>query len=598
MIKTSFGTPIGYGTSLPAASLTSDGSLFFKTASDAGGPTGLYLYGFQLDVSAGTIGEQVSQDWRIASDLTNYLLKAGDTMVGNLSIATPSGGVLLLGGGVNSSVHFNDSGTRIGIPAGNTLAFYTSGLSRLQIDNNGVVTISGNSVWHAGNDGVGSGLDSDLLDGQQGSFYTSLSNSTGTLDINSRTSGALAVSRGGTNNTVSVQGGVLYGSSSTQLAYTSVGVTGQVLQSNGTGQPSWVNASALSSSTANSLTTARQIALSGNVTGSAMFDGSSNITIAATVNNSAQLAGLNPATTATVSTIAQRDGAGDLYARYLNQGSVNNENPAISQVMVTNGSDGFLRKASIGSLATAVAAAGLTGYVAKSGDVMSGSLTVGDQAGEFLQVNGITLNWTGSAITTSGTVSAGLFSGPGTNLSGTATSLTVGNSASLGGVAAAGYALLIGATFTGDITTYRAGAPTTGVIYLGNNSGNRYLYYDGTRYILNGAGLNVGGTMTATGDVIAYSDRKLKKNIVTIENALDKVIALRGVEFDRVEDDTHSIGVIAQEIQEVIPSLVHESEDGTLGVAYGNLVGVLIEAIKEQQKQIDVLTSRLNALID
>ena len=73
---------------------------------------------------------------------------------------------------------------------------------------------------------------------------------------------------------------------------------------------------------------------------------------------------------------------------------------------------------------------------------------------------------------------------------------------------------------------------------------------------------------------------------------------MRGVEYDRIDSGDHSVGVIAQEVQKVVPSIVHESADGTLGVAYGNLVGVLIEAIKEQQKQIDVLTSRLNALID
>jgi hypothetical protein len=135
------------------------------------------------------------------------------------------------------------------------------------------------------------------------------------------------------------------------------------------------------------------------------------------------------------------------------------------------------------------------------------------------------------------------------------------------------------------------------VIYL-DQTNSHYLYFDSANYNLPAGGLILGGTLTASGDVIAYSDRRVKKNIVTIENALDKVKSLRGVEFDRLGTDEHSVGLIAQEVQEVIPSVVRESPNGTLGIAYGNLVGVLVEAIKEQQKQIEVLTARLNKLVD
>jgi hypothetical protein len=83
------------------------------------------------------------------------------------------------------------------------------------------------------------------------------------------------------------------------------------------------------------------------------------------------------------------------------------------------------------------------------------------------------------------------------NAGSASTAGTASNANALGGVGSSGYALLTGATFTGDITTYRAGSPSTGVLYLGNNSGTRYLYYDGSQYILNGAGLSVGGTVSA-----------------------------------------------------------------------------------------------------
>lgn len=104
------------------------------------------------------------------------------------------------------------------------------------------------------------------------------------------------------------------------------------------------------------------------------------------------------------------------------------------------------------------------------------------------------------------------------------------------------------------------------------------------------------GSWTASGDLIAYSDARVKTNVATIENALEKVLQLRGVTYVRTDGEDHSekIGVIAQEIREILPQVVHEQTDGMLGVSYGNIVGVLIEAIKEQQKEIEELKSKLN----
>mgnify|MGYP003636438146 FL=1 len=94
------------------------------------------------------------------------------------------------------------------------------------------------------------------------------------------------------------------------------------------------------------------------------------------------------------------------------------------------------------------------------------------------------------------------------------------------------------------------------------------------------------GSVTASADVVAYSDIKLKENIKTLDGS--KVLQMRGVSFDRKDNGASSSGVIAQEMQKVAPELVSD-DDGTLGVAYGNITGYLIEAIKEQQKQIDEL---------
>jgi hypothetical protein len=105
--------------------------------------------------------------------------------------------------------------------------------------------------------------------------------------------------------------------------------------------------------------------------------------------------------------------------------------------------------------------------------------------------------------------------------------------------------------------------------------------------------LDVSGTIRATGDVIAYSDARVKENVETLDGALDKVMKMRGVSYNKIGEQEKKVGVIAQEILEVLPEVVSQDETGTYSVAYGNIVSVLIEAIKEQQKEIDELKSKL-----
>ena len=100
-----------------------------------------------------------------------------------------------------------------------------------------------------------------------------------------------------------------------------------------------------------------------------------------------------------------------------------------------------------------------------------------------------------------------------------------------------------------------------------------------------------GGSITAAGDVTAFSDARVKTGVTTIENALDKVMNLRGVRYQRkdMEDKKFHIGVIAQETQTIVPEVVNENEKGYLNVAYGNMGGLFIEAIKELKKENDEL---------
>ena len=105
--------------------------------------------------------------------------------------------------------------------------------------------------------------------------------------------------------------------------------------------------------------------------------------------------------------------------------------------------------------------------------------------------------------------------------------------------------------------------------------------------------MSAAGAATFNNDVTAFSDARLKENVETIDNALDKVCAMRGVTFNRIDNENggRQMGVIAQEVQEIVPEVVkvNDDEDNTLSVSYGNLVGVLIESIKELKEEINEL---------
>jgi len=100
---------------------------------------------------------------------------------------------------------------------------------------------------------------------------------------------------------------------------------------------------------------------------------------------------------------------------------------------------------------------------------------------------------------------------------------------------------------------------------------------------------NSNGNLTVRGNVNSTSDARTKENVITVDNALDKVTKLRGVYFDKIDNPgTRYLGVIAQEVQEVIPEVVLDNgPDTMLSVSYGNLAGLFIEALKELKKEVD-----------
>ena len=111
-----------------------------------------------------------------------------------------------------------------------------------------------------------------------------------------------------------------------------------------------------------------------------------------------------------------------------------------------------------------------------------------------------------------------------------------------------------------------------------------------------GSGYIYGNDLVMTGNVTAYSDVRLKTNITDITDALEKVLKIRGVTYNRIDVlDTKKryAGVIAQEVEQVLPEVVSEDEEGMKNVAYGNMIGLLIEAIKEQQQEIELLKKHI-----
>ena len=128
---------------------------------------------------------------------------------------------------------------------------------------------------------------------------------------------------------------------------------------------------------------------------------------------------------------------------------------------------------------------------------------------------------------------------------------------------------------------YGDGSNLTGFAGSGSQTLNTTLGLGNTSNL----GMSV-GVVTAT-DFNSTSDINLKENIKTIENSLNTIEQLRGVTFNWKENQKPSLGVIAQEVQEILPELVN---NGTIkSVNYNGIIGVLIEAIKELKKEVEEL---------
>ncbi len=490
MAKILTGSTLSYGPVLPDPLKIADGSMFFLTSpfSDAAnsptnpGPAvlrepGLYVFSFLQDGDASVVGDQVSQAWKQLSVVDQQFVdRAGDTMTGDLTIQSNGTykGLRLLnvagdGAGSIAPGQAPNAGLVISAELG-AMSFHTGGVQRMQLSTTGnlqLITVAGTGkVMTDKNGGGGSLFDADLLDGQEGAFYLNAANQTGVVPL----------ARGGTALSTTTPGGIVYGGSG-QLGTSAAGTAGQLLQSGGAGAPTWINATAITAGSANQLTTARNITLTGGATGSASFNGTADASIAVTIP-------------------------------------------------------------------------GLTNYVAKAGDTMTGILT------------------------------------------------TVG--------------LLTYTPGSGGANLVRAAAANTGYIDFVSANGNRqgYIGYATTTGATDTGTIPfVMAQANFTGEVVAYaSDGRLKENVTIIPNAMEKIATLGGYEYDwKMEEsrrlgftpaNKHEHGLIAQEVQKVMPDAVTAAgfNSDYLTVKYERIVALLVAGMNEQQVLINSLIAEVEEL--
>ena len=141
---------------------------------------------------------------------------------------------------------------------------------------------------------------------------------------------------------------------------------------------------------------------------------------------------------------------------------------------------------------------------------------------------------------------------------------------------------IIDDTSTNDIRYILFDDVTSGIVSTANVSSTKLQFNPST------------GTLSAT-VFTSLSDRNLKYNINTITDAINKIKNLRGVSFNWKQTDKPSLGVIAQEIEKFFPELI--CGNSVKSVNYDGIIGILIEALKEQQKEIDVLKEKIDYIL-
>ena len=406
----------------------------------------------------------------------------------------------------------------------------------------GVVTLAG--TLGAANGGTGATTLTGYVKGNGTSAFTAAS----TVPA-SDLSGTVAIANGGTGQTTAADafnaldpmtttGDMIYASAANTAARLPVGTTGQVLTVAG-GIPSW--AAAAGSTT---LTTTDFTATSGQTTFTVTY---TPALLQGVYRNGIKL-GLADYTATNGTSIVLAAGAvtGDLIQ---------------VQYFSSLATSTAVNSISFGST-------GLTPSTATAGAVtVAGTLVVGNggTGATTLTTNGILYGNGTSAV---GVTAAGTTGQVLTATTGGAPSWAAAAGATITGTTTVGTYYVVGTTSTSGSLTTASISNTNAVSYNANT-----------------------GALTAV-SMVSSSDERLKSNIQTITNAVQTVESLRGVSYLR--NDRPEIGVVAQEVEKVLPMLVHEDPEGYKSVAYGNMVGLLIEAVKELSAEVKALKAELN----
>ena len=147
-------------------------------------------------------------------------------------------------------------------------------------------------------------------------------------------------------------------------------------------------------------------------------------------------------------------------------------------------------------------------------------------------------------------------------------------------------------TTNGSATAYDA---DNTAFVIGNGTGAGASASDAFKVMFNGDA-TVSNDLTVSGDVVVSSDARLKSNIVSLGSTLSRLLLIDGKTYTMKKDGKQKIGVLAQDIQKVFPELVSEDDNEMLAVNYQGLVPVLINALKEQQSDIETYRNEVSEL--
>jgi len=526
----------------------------------------------------------------------------------------------VIGGQWGSYFKGGDTGT------GSDIARFVdnAGTTRFLVRGDGAVLKDGNTVWHGGNDGTGSGLDADLLDGQDGSYYAAASSLGSYLPLGGGTmTGTITITNtdirsNATSNWTGdpgAQGKIQYHSNRWYIVADQDSNRIVQFRRNGT-DVSYIDNSGV-----------YQGSISGNA---ATATALTSMNISQFTNNSGYITGYSE--TDTLGTVTNRGSSTSQNITFSNgrKGLVGVYDAAQTQAIFAMGIDYILTDG--GASGTIGNHYGLAwSYNPDYGGAGNNPQSKAGLNHQLLLMQaGVTTAAMGSGIWTSGNISAANFSGSSsgtntgdqTNISGNAATVTInynndsnstyqllwgsGNSVyGTGGVYVNPSLDYVYATaFVSSKFGIQDGTPMDCYMEVGDgNPTEDGIGYGGTFHFygdqstasshLYFGGANITYNLVVGGRITENSSIRYKKDIETLEGGLDKVLAMRGVTYIKKDTGIKEVGLIAEELAEILPEVVGFDTQGQPdSVSYSRITAILIEAIKDLKKEIDELKGK------